>query len=68
MVSLITTGIIIGFVIPVEDRPIFLNRVGLLLLASAYISAFAALLLPGWPSSRSCMPRKKTSCGRYSSG
>lgn len=46
VVSLITTGIIIGFVILVEDRPIFLNRVGLLLLASAYVSAFAALLLP----------------------
>lgn len=46
VVSLITTGIIVGFVILVEDRPIFLNRVGLLLLASAYVSAFAALLLP----------------------
>ncbi|MBL9007491.1 MAG: hypothetical protein JNJ46_24755 [Myxococcales bacterium] len=46
LVSLVSTGIIVGFVLLVEDRPIFLNRVGLLLLASAYVSAFAALLLP----------------------
>lgn len=46
MVSLISTSFIVGFVLLVEDRPIFLNRVGLLLLASAYVAAFAALLLP----------------------
>lgn len=46
LVSLVTTGIIVGFALLVEDRPIFLNRVGLLLLASAYVAAFAALLLP----------------------
>ena len=46
LVSLVTTGIIVGFALLVEDRPIFLNRVGLLLLANAYLAAFAALLLP----------------------
>jgi len=46
LVSLLSTGFIIGFVLLVEDRPIFLNRVGLLLLASAYVASLAALLLP----------------------
>lgn len=46
LVSVVTTGIIIGFVLLLEDRPIFLTRVGLLLLGCAYVTALAALLLP----------------------
>lgn len=46
MVSLMVTGFILGFVLLVGDRPLFWNRVGLLLLALTYLVTAAALLAP----------------------
>lgn len=46
IVSLVATLFIVGFVVLLEDRPIMVSRVGLLLLGLAYLATLAGLLMP----------------------